>query len=270
MGFFSFLTRHKKIKPIKVGIALGSGGAKGYATLGILKALEENGIYFDIIAGTSIGSIIGAFYAKGYSCTDIQELLKRIDLGEIVSPLKLSMDTVGLYNMLNRELDGANIEDLKKPFMTVATHLETSEEKVFSTGNVALALCASSSMPPFFKPVVIDNERYIDGAYVNSIPADLVKKMGADYIVGVDLSVRDVKPSVISKLFPTYESKVKEPWNKGYENSDLVIHPDLTGYKAYSFDGGDKMFDIGYQEGLKYVKQIKQEIESLKTSKRKR
>ena len=83
MGLFSFLFRKKNPKRIKLGLALGSGGAKGFAELGAIYALEQNGITFDVIAGTSIGSIIGAFYAEGYSSTDILELLKTVDIGEI-------------------------------------------------------------------------------------------------------------------------------------------------------------------------------------------
>lgn len=269
MGIFNWLRRWKKPKKITLGLALGSGGAKGYATLGILKAFEEKGLKFDVVAGTSIGSIIGAFYAQNYSCTDIFELLKRIDFGDVLSKFIIGTDTQGLYNVLDRELGGKNIEELSKPFMTVATHLESGEEKVFSSGDTAKALCASSAIPPFFKPVVIDNERYIDGAFVNSIPADLVKKMGADYVVGIDLSTRESKPSIIEKLIPTYQSKVLEPWKKGYDNSDIVLHPDLTGYKSYSLNGGDQMFDIGYALGREKADEILSQIQKLKFGKNK-
>ncbi|MBQ3116346.1 MAG: patatin-like phospholipase family protein [Clostridia bacterium] len=268
MGFFSWLKRKNKPRKLKLGLALGSGGAKGFASLGALKAFEENGLEFDIVAGTSIGSIIGAFYCKGYTATDIIELIKRVDFSEIKSLFMINMDTMGLFNVIDREMGTLNIEDLKKPFKAVATDLESGEEKVFDSGNVAKALCASSSMLPFFKPVVIDGKRYIDGAYTNSVPADLVKQMGADYVVGIDLSTRDNKQSLITKFFPSYKSKVEEPWAKGYEYSDVVLHPDLSGFLAYEFWKADKMFDIGYSEGIKYVAQIKKDILELSNKKR--
>ena len=99
MGFFSWLFKRNKPKQIKIGLALGSGGAKGFAHLGALKAFEEFGIKFDMIAGTSIGSIVGAFYAEGYSSTDILEMLKRIDFGEITNLFMIKMDLFMLKHL---------------------------------------------------------------------------------------------------------------------------------------------------------------------------
>ena len=270
MGFFSWLLRRNKTRQIKIGLALGSGGAKGFAELGAIKAFEENDITFDIIAGTSIGSIVGAFYANGYTSTDIVELLKRINFGEIANLFMIKMDTSGLFSVIDREIGSINIEELKKPFKAVATELESGEEHVFDKGSVALALCASSSMPPFFKPVVVDGVRYVDGAFTNSVPADLVKEMGADYVVGIDLSTRDAKPSVLSKLFPTYKSKVKEPWSKGYEFSDVMLHPDLSEFSAVSFGQASEMYDLGYQSAISVMPKIKEDLEKLKRTKAKK
>ena len=269
MRFFSFLFR-KKPKEIKLGLALGSGGAKGFAELGALKAFEENGIEFNIIAGTSIGSIVGAFYANGYSSTDISELLKRVNFGDIKSMFMLNMDTSGLFGVIDKAIGSLNIEELKKPFRAVATEIESGDAKVFDKGNVALSLCASSSYPPFFKPVVIDNERYVDGAFSNSIPADVVKGLGADYIVGIDLSTHDTKPSLLSRIFPTYEGKVKEPWKIGYDNSDVMIHPNLSEYNATSFSQAEAIYDLGYQATIELIPKIKEDIERLEKNGRKK
>ena len=269
MGFFSWLFRRNKPRQIKIGLALGSGGAKGFAHLGALKAFEEFGIKFDMISGTSIGSIIGAFYAEGYSSTDIWEMLKRIDFGEITNLFMIKMDSSGLFNVIDREIGSLNIEELKKPFMCVATELETGKEHVFKTGSVAKALCASSCIPPFFKPVVIDDKRYVDGAYTNSVPADLVKEMGADYVIGIDLATRESKSGFLKKLFPTYKTDVKEPWAKGYHFSNVVIHPDLNDYSSISINSGSAMYDIGYQSALEVIPQIVEDLERLKLKKKK-
>lgn len=272
MNFFKWLFRKKEPAKVTLGLALGSGGAKGFAEIGALRAFEENGITFDVVAGTSIGSVVGAFYANGFSSTDILELLKRVDFGEIKNLLMLGMDTSGLYNVIDKTIGSLSIEELKKPFRAVATEVESGDAYVFETGSVAKALCASAAIPPFFKPVVIDNVRYVDGAYSNSIPADVVKGLGADFIVGIDLSTRDsnAKPSILTKLFPTYEGKVKEPWAKGYEFSDVMIHPDLTGYKSISFDKGNEMYDIGYNAALESIEKIKSGIEQAKKLKNKK
>ena len=262
MGFFAWLFRRKP-KKIKVGLALGSGGAKGFAELGALKAFEEAGIKFDLISGTSIGSIIGAFYADGYSVTDIGEMLNRINPSEIVNPLLMGMDMGGLQKVIDRELGEKNIEELKLPFVAVATEIESGKDKAFTNGNTAIALCASASIPPFFKPVFIDGVRYVDGAFSNSIPADYLRKMGADYVVGIDLSVRDSKSSLLSKIFPIYQPKEENPWQKGYDNADVMLHPDLTGYKSTSFGQSAKMFEIGYYHAQEFIPKIKEDLSRL-------
>ena len=263
MRLLNWLFSKSNRKP-KIGLALGSGGAKGFAHLGALKAFEENGISFDMVAGTSIGSIVGAFYCSGYSTTDILELIKRIDLNEIKNFFMIKMSTCKMFKVIDKHIGELNIEQLKKPFKAVATALESGKEKVFSRGSVAKALCASSSIPPFFKPVEIDGKKYIDGAFTNSIPADLVKNMGADYIVGIDLSTEKTKSTLIKKVFPSYKSQVSEPWRKGYEFSDTMLHPDLNGYTSVQFWKGDIMYEIGYQCALSHMDKIKSDIKKLK------
>lgn len=268
MGLLKWLSSLKKSKPIKLGLALGSGGAKGFAELGALKAFEEHGLEFDVVGGTSIGSIIGAFYADGYSATDITEMLKRINLFEIMGKLPIGMDGAGFQKVVDREIGGKNIEDLKKPFVCVATHMESGVEKVFNSGSIAKCLCASSSYPPFFKPVIIDGESFVDGAFSNSIPADHVKALGADYIVGIDLSERESKGGLLSMILPTYKLGLKEPWEKGCLNSNVMLRPDLSGYKATSFSLAEEMFDIGYNHALTKIDGILNDIKELKNKKK--
>ncbi len=263
MNLFSFLFR-KKSKSVKIGLALGSGGAKGFAELGAISAFEQNGIQFDYIAGTSIGSIIGAFIAAGYTSTEIFELLRRVDVNEIKNLFMIRMDTAGLFEVIDKNVGSLNIEELKKPFAAVATDLESGEEKVFREGSVALALSASSSYPPFFKPVTIDGRAYVDGAFTNSIPADVVKEMGADFIVGIDLSVQGSRGGIISKVFPSFKSKVENPAEKGYKYSSVILHPDLTGYNSLSFSEGMVMYDIGYKCAIEKMPEIKTAIQKLK------
>lgn len=263
MGLFGWIFKTNKPK-IKLGLALGSGGAKGFAHLGALKAFEENGLHFDVVAGTSIGSVVGAFYSAGYSATDIVELLKRIDFAQLKNLFMMRMDSCGMFKVIDKQIGNLDIEDLKKPFRAVATQLQTGKEHVFDKGSVAMALCASSSIPPFFKPAIIDGQRYVDGAYTNSIPADVVRDMGADYVVGINLSTKQSKLGVLSKIFPSYKSDIKEPWKKGYENSDVMLCPDLNGFSSIEFWNGDKMYDIGYQHALTVIPKIKKDISKLK------
>ncbi len=258
MGIFSWLFNLKP-KKVKLGLALGSGGAKGFAHLGALKAFEENGLNFDYVAGTSIGSIVGAFYADGYTSTDILEMLKKIQFKDINNSLPLGMDGAGITSLIEKSLKTTEIEQLLKPFRAVATRLDNDSEVVFDKGNIAKCLCASSSYPPFFRPVEIDGVLYVDGAFTNSVPADVVKKMGADIVIGIDLRDRESKPSLLKRIFPNavYSGKESEPWKKGYEFSDIMLHPDLTGYTSTSFFAGLTMYDIGYETAMENMGKIK-------------
>ena len=267
-GKFKSLFKRKPAPTFKLGLALGSGGAKGYAELGALYCFEQHGLEFDIVAGTSIGSIIGAFYAAGYSSTDCAELLKSVNASEIKNLFMINMDTLGLFKVIDRTIGNLDIEELKKPFRAVATELATGKEHVFKDGNVAKALCASSSYPPFFKPVIIDGVKYIDGAFANSVPADLVKEMGADFIVGIDLSSRRKSGGgILSHVFPEFKGGAEKPWQKGYDTADVMLSPNLTAYKSVSFSAAHEMFDLGYAEALKHMPEIKAKIAAAKQKK---
>lgn len=262
MFLFRFFKKNKR--QIKIGYALGSGGAKGFATLGVIKALEENDIYPDVIAGTSIGSIIGALLANGYSSTDITEMLKSFNLGKLINAVMLSVDGDAVKSTLDDYLGEKNFNELKKPFSAIATDLHTGEEVVLNSGNVASAITASSCYPPFFKPYEIDGELLVDGAFTNSVPADVVKNLGADFIIGVDLSDHQSKPSILSRIFPTYQGKVEKPWQKGYEYSDIVLQIPLSGYKSTSFKDGEVMFNIGYNFAKEKIQEIKGLLDNAK------
>ena len=180
----------------------------------------------------------------------------------------IKMDTMGMFRVIDRSIGHLNIEELKKPFQAVATEELTGKEYVFKSGKVATALCASSAYPPFFKPVSVDGKSLIDGAFCNSVPADKVREMGADFIVGIDLSSH-VKSSggVLSMLFPTFKGGAEEPWKQVYDNSDIMLHPDLTAYKPVSFAAANEMFDIGYACAIKRMSEIKTAIAVAKAKK---
>lgn len=267
VNFFNLFK--KKNKQLKLGLALGSGGAKGLAHIGALKAFEENGIEFSVVAGTSIGSIVGAFYAKGYTSDEIMHLLETVDFKEITNLLMVKMDTLRLEDVLNRYIGDLEFNELKKPFMAVATNQRTGEEFDISSGSVAKALCASSSYPPFFKAVEINGEYYIDGAFTNAIPADLVKQMGADFVVGIDLSAfkKESKLSFLGDILTNVRFDKKEGTEKGYKNADVMLKPDLGNYSPLSFNAFYEMYEIGYNTALNAIPEIKNKIELLKKGK---
>ena len=262
--FFSKFFRKKKSER-KLGLALGSGGAKGMAHIGALKAFEENGIEFDVVAGASIGSIVGAFYAEGYRADEILHLLETVNFKEITNMFMVKMDTVGLEDVINRYIGDLAFEELKKPFACTATDYRTGEEVDLASGSVAKALCASSSYPPFFKPVNIGGRLLVDGAFSNAVPADLVRGMGAEYVVGIDLSaVKREKKSIIGEWLAKMPFEYGNTSEKGYRDSDIMLKPPLSQYSAASFAGLHEMYEIGYETAMKEMPAIKEGIAARK------
>jgi len=270
MSFVTYIKglfkRFKKRK--KVAIALSSGGAKGFAHLGALKAMEEEGISFDIVTGTSIGSIIGALYARGYSSTDIYELIKTVSLKDCVKFVRFGMSLSGLERTLDGFLDGCAIEELKLPFACVATDEDTNERVVLTTGKASRACAASSAMPPFFKSVVVGGRNLADGAFTDAIPSDVARSLGADIVIGIDLSAKRVEgksKSLLSALLGSLsagmvrETELSDARTRGYDSADLIIAPDLSLFHAtdLSASSWDAMFDLGYAEAKKHMGEIK-------------
>ncbi len=182
-----------KYKGIKTALVLGGGGVKGMAHVAILEELNAAGIKPDLIVGCSAGAIIGAFYADGVDLKDLKEdLLEQtrsdlldITFGDITFGLSRG---VLLQAYLNKHLKSKNIEDMKKPFVAVATNLEFGDLVAFGKGPITDAVMASAAYPGVFHPVKINGEYYVDGGVANPCPVDIARKLGAEYVIAVDLS----------------------------------------------------------------------------------
>ena len=207
---------------VKVGLVLSGGGAKGYAHVGVLKVLEENGIRVDYIAGTSMGAIIGALYASGYSAKELDSLLRVHDFstfttdevprdaysfyqkenkGKYAISLPINKWKIGLPKSISKGQNISNlfsqltehvhhVEDFSKlpiPFFCIATDLETGEEVVLDHGFLPEAIRASSSIPSVYSPVEIDGRMLVDGGIVDNYPIELLKAKEVDYIIGVNV-----------------------------------------------------------------------------------
>jgi len=179
-----------KNKKVKVGLALGGGGARGFAHIGAMKAFEEYGIKFDYVSGTSAGSIVGAFYAAGYKYEEMLRVAKEMDIKDIRTSKLVFVPSKsdGIENVFKKELGDINIEDLPLPFSAVAVDIISMEECVITKGNLAKACAGSCAVPGIFQPVVFGNRHLCDGGLQNTIPADVPKLMGCDYVVAVDVN----------------------------------------------------------------------------------
>lgn len=259
-------------KKKKLGAALGCGGAKGIAHLGILKALEEENIFPDAYAGTSIGSIVGALTAYGYTSDEVKDAVSNICLREYVRYIRPYMDMSFIEKLLNEYLHGATFSDLKKPFYAWATDEESIDGVLLESGPLARACTASSAVPPYFHSVEIDGKKLIDGVYTNAVPGDILKEREADFVIGVDLNAVDEDSgparyfnSFTHILTVTLDSTVKiEPKkdavSRGYAACDFMFRPRLSSYTSVDVSRASLalMYEAGYEAAKKELPALKE------------
>jgi len=174
-----------------VALALGSGGARGFAHVGVIKALEAAGIVPDIITGTSSGAIVAALYAGGNSGVELERIAVELDQAALIDFSIFGTGWIrgeALQDYVNKALGNRPMEQLDKRFAVVATNSKTGRMVVFNTGDPGLAVRASSSVPDLFIPPVIDGVTYLDGGLTSPVPVRVAKAMGADVVIAVDLT----------------------------------------------------------------------------------
>ena len=174
-----------------VALALGSGGARGFAHVGVVKALEEAGIFPDIVTGSSSGAVVAALYAGGSGARELQEIALAVEKSDLVDFVLFGKGWVGgeaLQEFVNRMVGGKPIEALAKPFAVVATAAKSGRMTVFNRGDTGVAVRASASVPNLFVPPVINGEEYVDGGLSSPVPVKLARAMGADIVIAVDVS----------------------------------------------------------------------------------
>lgn len=247
----------------KVGLVLGGGGAKGAAEVGVLKVIDEIGVPIDYIAGTSIGAIIGGLYSIGYSAEQLDSLFRNeqwIDLFAKGNVMDFLQDMVW-------EKDSIDFANLPIPFRCVAADFGKQQEVVLKSGYLAQAMRASMAIPGAFKPVKIDGRKLVDGGMFNNLPVDVVRGMGADIVVAVDLTqnkhkTRDFSLRETLGIGGLLDWLVSRPdWKKYNDNrelADVYINPKLDGYSAASFNKKDivSMIDIGVEAGNAFRKDL--------------
>ncbi len=273
MGFLSFMKEKfsRKKQPV-LGLALGSGGAKGLAHLGVLKAFEEENIRFSFVTGTSIGSIVGALYAKGYTARDMIEIIENLNRKEFAKNLRPFAD-MGFAEEFVGQYVEENIEELPVPYACWATDAETNGGVLLNSGKAARACCASSAIPPFFRGVEIDGKKLYDGAFTNAIPADVCKDLGAKFVVAVDLSAftkPDEEKSRVARLLGSAINAfvsvkyLDDSKTRGYEAADFMLRPNLYDFRAtdVSLENMNKMFEIGYNEAKAQMGALKEKMKA--------
>jgi NTE family protein len=282
----------------KIGLALGSGGARGYAHVGILKILEKEEIEIDFIAGTSVGSLIGSLYALGFDIDEIEKIVLEQDFMEYITFKSISFDlketkdrsvlgfsinipklianprlprglisTVGIRDEFDRISNWAHFEyDLQIPFKAVATDLITGEKIIMDKGKVSNAVAASISIPGIFSPFEFEDKILVDGGLKDPVPVDVVREMGADIVIAVTLrSVKEEKKepdNIISIADRSIEIMVEDLTKLSLEGADIILEPSYVG--EVSFLMGEKervqIINAGEDEATEKMSELKKII----------
>lgn len=240
------------MEQLKIGIALGGGGARGFVHLGVLKALEEKGIVPDIVSGASAGAIIGAFIASGKKPSEIMGLIKD---SKFIDYAKLRVPTTGLFSLdnfeknIHRDLEARYFSDLKLPFYVAVSNLNSGRVEYLKEGSLIPAIQASCSIPMLFSPVKINGELYVDGGLLDNLPyKPLIGK--CDKIIAINIlacgkinKIRNLKEVAVR----TFELSVSINMELAQKECDILIEP--TGLETFNIldnSNGEEMFKIGY------------------------
>lgn len=258
-------TAVKSILP-KIALVLGGGATRGFAHVGVIKVLEQQGIVPDMIVGTSVGSVVGALYAAGYSGADLQRVALHIDeavFGDWSLPDRGFFKGEALQSFINSAVQNRPLEKLNRPLAVVVTDLQSGEQVVFRRGDTGMAVRASSSVPGVFQPVTINGREYVDGGLTSPVPVRVAKRLGADVVIAVDVSN---KPSNIrvgdtpNMLLQTFAIMGQTIARSELPEADIVVRPDASRVGLADFVNRQVAIEEGERAARASLMLIKQKI----------
>jgi NTE family protein len=263
------------IKRPKIGLVLGSGGARGIAHIGVLKVLEKNNIPIDYIAGVSSGALIGAYYALNTEIDGIEkvaiETTKKglLTLIDPSNPKKALIKGNKIKNFIKNLLNDRDFKDVKIPLTIVVTDLEKGREVHIKKGNLADAVRASVGIPGIFYPARLNNKWFVDGGLINATPVDVAKGMGADFVIAIDLTmgseVTFKNPTIVEILIQSFDILRTELTKMKIQSvKDLIlIQPTIhnkNGIDSLRFYDAKRFIKAGEEATEKAMPEIKRKI----------
>ncbi len=249
----------------KIGIALSGGGARGIAHIGVLQALEESGIFPNVIAGTSAGSIVGALYASGKKPLEILQFVENSKAYKTIKfgmPIKGLTDLSYLSKLLAQHIEQDSFESLSKNLFIPISNLNTGELESVGKGKLFEVVVASSSIPFIFKPVFINGQYYVDGGLINNLPAELIRHK-VEFLIGVNaMPIIKNEKETFQNMFRIanrmFEMSISTNTKPSLKLCDAVIEPaELVNYNIFSFNKAKELYEIGYQAAMANIPQIK-------------
>lgn len=248
----------------RIGLALGGGGAKGAAHIGVLKALEEHHIPLHAVAGTSVGAVIAALYAFGKTPDAIYDIAREMTVGKISGftlRKKGFSTTERMQTLLIEQLGDVNIEDALIPLAVIATNIRTGQKTIFTHGNLARAVAASAAIPGVFIPVEIDGEEYVDGGLVENVPVSALKPLGANAVIAVNLNSGADYPApvgVMDVVSNALDIAINSKTRAQIRSASVVIALNLRGYsRTDNREKTDELINAGYKETVQRMERIR-------------
>jgi NTE family protein len=253
-------------RPPRIGLALGGGAARGFAHIGVIEVLEENGIHPDLVAGTSAGSVVAALYAYGRSGRELAEMADKMDESAITDwafPGRGLIVGDALARFIRESVRGKEIDQLRLPLGIVATDLDSGRSIVFRHGDTGTAVRASSSVPGVFQPVKIGSREYVDGGLTSPVPVRAARDMGADVVIAVDISQAPEggdTSNAMRMLLQTFSIMGRSINELELKEADIVIRPRLVGVSGTDFSSRQKNILAGREAALAVLPLVKAKL----------
>ena len=257
-------------KPVRLGLALGGGAARGFAHVGVIAVLEEAGLRPQLVVGTSAGSLVAALYASGKTSAQLQQTalnMEEVAITDWMLPIfgrgMFRGDALARY--VNDLVANRLMENMAIPLGIVATDLNSGQAVLFQRGDTGTAVRASSAVPAVFVPVKISGREYVDGGLVSPVPVRFARQMGADVVVAVDISSPpEANPAgdTLQILLQTFAIMGKSINQYELKDADVVVRPSLAGLKSADFSARQRAIDSGRAAMLAALPQLKAKLEA--------
>lgn len=250
-----------------IGLALGGGSARGFAHIGVLQALDEAKIPVSVVAGTSAGSLVGAFYAAGFSPWKMQEValkVRDIDVADLSSGNKRGMmGGAALKRLVNSLLDNQPIEKMQRRFAAVATDLASGEKLAIQRGDAGAAVVASCSIPGVFIPAMLEGRELVDGGLTSPVPVAVARQLGADFVIAVDVGGKpSAKPrsGLYEIILQSFEIMGRSLAQLEGKTANVLIQPRTDEFDSSDFSARKEMIEAGYAAGQAALPELRRKL----------
>ena len=256
-------------RPPRIGLALGGGAARGFAHIGVIQVLEENGIRPDLVVGTSAGSLVAALYASGKTGAEMGALAQGMDEGAITDwafPGRGLIRGEALARWVRDNTGNRPIERMALPLGIVATDLDSGEGVLFQRGDTGVAVRASSAVPAVFQPVRIGPREYVDGGLVSPVPVRFARQMGAELVLAVDISVvpeGNATGDAMKMLLQTFAIMGRSISQVELREADVVLRPALAGMSGADFNSRVRAILAGREAARQQLPALRARIQAM-------